>query len=292
MVVRTYDHHETYCNVLFMDETDFDWNDLRLFLAVARHGGLSAAAQATGKSAPTLGRRMLALEAVLGAELFRRLPRGYELTEEGAVFLNRVVDLEAKIKPLGTAAAKNRKVLVKVSAGSWMTQALCEKAGQILKGNPETRLRFVSAEHVLDIARREAVIGIRNQRPAQLGLAGRKVGRVQFAVYAKNKKVKPWARVVGTTPSARWLAAATERAESLEVTAPRNALDLALTGTARALLPTFIGDRQRGLKRVTAPVGELAHDQWLVTHQDDRFVPEVRLTIDRIYDVIKSLHKG
>ena len=35
----------------------------------------------TGQSAPTLGRRMLALEVITGEELFRRLARGYELTE-------------------------------------------------------------------------------------------------------------------------------------------------------------------------------------------------------------------
>lgn len=273
-----------------MDETNFDWNDLRLFLAVARQGGLTAAARTTGKSAPTLGRRMLALESALGAELFRRLPRGYELTEEGEAFLNKVLDLEARIAPLGAAAGKDRKVLVKVSAGSWMTQVLCERIGQILKGNSTTRLRFISAEHVLDIAHREAVIGIRNHRPEQIGLACRKVGRVNFAGYARNKKVKPWTRVIGSTPSARWLAAA-EVGQGIEVTAPRNALDLALAGQARALLPTFIGDNQKGLQRVTAPIAELAHDQWLVTHQDERFVPEVRLTLDRIYGVIKGLHK-
>jgi DNA-binding transcriptional LysR family regulator len=45
-----------------MNETSFDWDDLRLFLAVAREGGLAAAAAITEKSAPTLGRRMLGLE--------------------------------------------------------------------------------------------------------------------------------------------------------------------------------------------------------------------------------------
>jgi hypothetical protein len=45
---------KTYCNDHFMDETKFDWDDRRLFLAVAREGGLAAAAGSTGKSAPTL----------------------------------------------------------------------------------------------------------------------------------------------------------------------------------------------------------------------------------------------
>ena len=55
-----------------MDETSAGWDDLHLFLAVAREGGLSPAARATGRSAATLGRRMLALERAMGRELFVR----------------------------------------------------------------------------------------------------------------------------------------------------------------------------------------------------------------------------
>jgi len=274
-----------------MNETNLDWDDLKLFLAVARAGGLSAAAEATGKSAPTLGRRMLALEAVTGTELFRRLPRGYELTEQGTALLAQVVDLEAQIRPLNRSATKNGRIVVKISAGSWMTHALCQNIQTILKGNDTTRLRFISAEHVLDIARREAVIGIRNRRPEQDGLACRKIGRVQFAGYATCKTVKPWVKVMVKTPSALWLAAQSHhKAVNIEVSAPRNALDLARAGVARAVLPTFVGDAQQDLVRVTSPIAELAHDQWLVTHHEQRFQPEVRRAIDRIYEVAQSLH--
>ncbi len=270
---------------------NLNWDDLKLFMAVARAGGLSAATSATGKSAPTLGRRMLGLEAAIGAELFRRLGRGYELTEQGTALFNKLADLESQILPLDRSVDTKGSVLVKVSAGSWMTHILCQNIETILEGNGSTRLRFISAEHVLDIAHRETVIGIRNQRPHQNALACRKIGRVQFAGYATSKHVKPWVRVVGKTPSALWLAEQSNNTVNLEATAPRNALDVACTGIARALLPTFIGDRQKDLTRVTAPITELSHDQWLVTHQDERFRPEVRLTIDRIYELAKSLHR-
>jgi len=52
-----------------MNETKLNWDDLRLFVAVARAGGLASAEKTTGKSAPTLGRRMLALEAYLRQDL-------------------------------------------------------------------------------------------------------------------------------------------------------------------------------------------------------------------------------
>ena len=59
---------------------DFSWDDLRLFLQVARLGGLSAATGATGLSAATLGRRVTALERQVGEPLFVRSQAGYRLT--------------------------------------------------------------------------------------------------------------------------------------------------------------------------------------------------------------------
>lgn len=275
-----------------MNETKLNWDDLKLFLAVARAGGLSAAAESTGRSAPTLGRRMLALEAVMGQELFRRMPRGYELTEDGSVLLARAVDLEAQIAPLGQSAAGHTRVVVKISAGSWMTYALCRNIQTIQESNERTRFQFISAEHVLDIAHREAVIGIRNRRPVQRALACRKIGHVQFAGYATDKTVKTWVKVAAKTPSALWLAAQPDAELGVEVTAPRNALDLACAGVARAVLPTFVGDAQKGIMRVTPLISELAHDQWLVTHHEQRFQSEVRSAIDRIYEIARTLHRG
>ncbi|MDP2782200.1 LysR family transcriptional regulator, partial [Devosia sp.] len=59
---------------------DFSWDDLKLFLAVARLGGLSAATDTTGLSAATLGRRVSTLERQIGERLFVRSQSGYRLT--------------------------------------------------------------------------------------------------------------------------------------------------------------------------------------------------------------------
>ncbi|WP_254429732.1 LysR substrate-binding domain-containing protein [Ruegeria atlantica] len=67
-----------------------------------------------------------------------------------------------------------------------------------------------------------------------------------------------------------------------EVNSPRSSLDLALAGLGIAVLPTFIGDTHGTLLPVGRIISELTHDQWLVTHQDDRNLPEVRRTIERM----------
>ena len=58
------------------DAMDFDWNQLRGFLATAEEGSLSAAARALGLTQPTLGRQVSALEEALGVALFERVGRG------------------------------------------------------------------------------------------------------------------------------------------------------------------------------------------------------------------------
>jgi len=272
-----------------MSETNLDWDDLRLFLAVARAGGLSGATQRTGKSAPTLGRRMAVLEELTGEDLFVRLAKGYELTDQGRRLLDKTLSLEKEILDLDHRQRSAQHLAVRISAGHWMTHMLCLNIKALLEDNEQARLRFISADEVLNISRKETTIGIRNSRPAQEHLVCRKTGRVRFAGYAVDKSVKNWIKVSAGTPSAQWIETVSREQTNLEVTAPRNALDLALLGSGRVVLPTFVGDRQTKLKRVTSTIAELAHDQWLVTHQSVRLRPEVRTTIDRLYAVIKDV---
>lgn len=274
-----------------MNEREFDWDNLRLFLAVARAGGLGRAAERTGKSAPTLGRRMIELERDLGRELFLRRPRGYELTEDGQALLENVESIEARVEPVSKSSLAGAPPLVKISAGTWVARVLIGAVGH-LKGSMPVRLRFISSEEVLKIGHREAAIGIRNHRPKEIGLAGRKIGRIRFAVYAADAGISTWAHVLSNTPSAHWLRDHAQTDDTVEVTAPQNALDLANAGMARAVLPTFIGNVQPKLIPVSEPIEDLEHDQWLVSHHEDRFLPEVRHVIDRTYAILTEACKN
>ncbi len=271
-----------------MSEKDIDWNDLQLFLAVAQEGGLSAAARKTKRSAATLGRRMREFERIMGRELFVRHDRGYEMTAEARKLFDDLCEIEARVIRLTAGPEATKRPLVKISAGTWTTMALLEKLDEIINSPADIRLRFVSVENILDISRREAAIGFRNQRPTEEGLAGRKLSRVEFAPYAAADAPERWIKVLADTPSARWLDKTIGRDAICEVTSPRNSLDLALAGKGIALLPTFIGDAQTKLKRAGSTIPKLAHDQWIVTHQDDRHLPEIRRTIDRLYRVLEK----
>ena len=64
-----------------------NWDDLRVFLALAREGTLSMAAKALGVSHPTVSRRVQALEHQIGARLFERLPDRFVPTAAGEQLL-------------------------------------------------------------------------------------------------------------------------------------------------------------------------------------------------------------
>ena len=258
---------------------EINWDDLRLFVAVANAGGLSGAALVTKLSAPTLGRRMLALEETLGRELFIRHAKGYALTPDGEDLLRQTTGISGQIENLASPHA-NR--LIKISAGVWTTRLLCQQATHLTEDG--LTIRFVAADHVLDIPHREALIGIRNHRPDQVGLAVQRVASVKFARY--GRKDTPWVQVVGTTPSAVWVKD-NAPLPVIEVTHPTHALDLARSGAAQAVLPTFIGDHETGLPRLSRDIAALTHDRWVVSHNTDRFIPEVRRVIDRLVGLLK-----
>ena len=64
-----------------------NWDDLHVFLTLARAGKLTAVAKQLDVSHPTVARRVKALEESIGARLFDRLPDRYVLTEAGEELL-------------------------------------------------------------------------------------------------------------------------------------------------------------------------------------------------------------
>lgn len=271
-----------------------DWNDLKAFLAVAEQGSLSAAARKQGGSSATLGRRIAALESLAGRQLIRRRREGCSVTSQGQELLEIASEwtrsasrVEAWLydKPEGRQ--------VRITAGSWMTFVLANNVGRLTDPRNEVRLFFGSEESRADLARRAAEIGIRNERPEHPWLAARALGRVAFAIYAhKGLDTQSWLVTSQKTPSAEWTRRHHGERIKIEVSSPRNLLDLVLAGAGRAVLPCIVGDREPALHRSGGPIDELEHRQWLVAHHDDRHDPRIRGVISRLVYLIRDLQPG
>ncbi len=75
-----------------------DWNDLKYFVAVARHGSTLAAARALKVNQSTVQRRLAELERRVGQPLVRRHPTGYRLTEFGEALLPHAQRIEQAVQ--------------------------------------------------------------------------------------------------------------------------------------------------------------------------------------------------
>ncbi len=272
-----------------------DWDALRLFLVVARAGGLGAAARRTGVSAPTLGRRMTALERQLNLRLFDRRQTGYELTEAGRGLYEQAREMEAVAAGIDRRQAPRR--VVRISAGAWTCRFLALHVARLWQPDEPMAVEFLTAAARLDIVRRQADIGVRNRAPEEARLSGRRVNDVAHAIYRSrgappvDPATAPWIGVVGdagVTPSARWVAARYLDRIVMSCSDPRLVVELLRAGVGVAVLPCFVGDSEPELVRVGDTIDELREQQWLVLNQSERHQPAVRTVIDRTVALLKE----
>jgi len=273
-----------------------NWDDLQIFAHVARAGGLSGAADALATSAPTVGRRMLALEQATGKSLFVRSRTGYELTSDGRSLLRKVQAMEASARPIEDWLAIGiDRPAVRISAGTWTASFIADNFSRLWTPNDPFRICFKTTEARLDIAHREIEIGIRNQ-PAEGGnLASRRTVEVAFAPYVARNHPDPqgseWVSLgsdEAITRSARWLLAQDDLSICAWANTPYTLRDLVRAGAGKGVMPCFTGDRDPRLMRAGPPIGELTETQYLVMHDDDRHRAEVRKAIDRLHALFRD----
>ena len=269
-----------------------DWDDLRLFLAVARGAGLNAAARQTAASAPTLGRRMTALEQRLDRQLFTRSQSGYELTEAGRALYQYAQEMEAAAQGIDRWHDETPRRLVRISAGSWTSRFLARHMAELWEGDASTAIELSTAHQRVDIQRRQADIGIRNRAPQEANLAGRKTADIAYALYRARGRSGdlPWIAVIGEasiTPTAQWVARNFSTLAQITCSDPRIVLDCVSAGAGQAVLPCFVGDAEPGLERAGGIIAELGDEQWLVLNEQARREPAVRGVIDRLAGLLQ-----
>lgn len=155
-----------------------NWDDLRLFLAVAREQSLSAAGKVLRLDPATVGRRMARFEKALGAILFVKSPQGYALTQSGAQMLERAVEVEQAMRGVAVgeqgAAHVGLSGQVRLGAPDGCANFLLPQVcARISRANPALDIQIVALPRVFNLTRREADMAIGVSAPT----AGRLVVR-------------------------------------------------------------------------------------------------------------------
>ena len=265
-------------------------DDLALFLAVADTGGLAAAARMTGVPLPTLSRRMAELERRTARRLFLRGKKGYALTAEGRGLVEAAAALrEARVslgRWQGAGAAETR---VKITCGAWTARLIARNAARLSPRGAGWIIELVASNADLDLARREADIGVRNRRPTQPWLAGRPAGAVRYAVFGAEGGGTGFIGLtegLPTTPSERWMRETHGGEVVTTANDPALAVELARAGVGRVVMPVFAGRAEAGLVQISEPIAAISHEQWLVAHHDARHDPPVRAALDALYALL------
>ncbi|MFC3165112.1 LysR family transcriptional regulator [Ciceribacter thiooxidans] len=269
---------------------DENWDDLRLFMHVAAEGGLVGAAERTGISAPTIGRRMLALERATGHSLFSRHTKGYSLTPDGEVLLKHVQIMEMQAATIRRWNENGYCLpIVSVAGDGWLSLFLARNLREIWTPEDDFRLCVKATESEVDLTFREAEIALTDRRPPGGNLAARQSERIVYAIYATPEvATEPQERFISigrelaSRPADKWISRQPDKWISIWTTTLASLLEIARSGGGRVVLPSFIGDSEPGLVRLGEPIEELSADLWITMHDDDRHRPEVRQVIERL----------
>lgn len=145
-----------------------DWDDLRVFLAVARTESLSGAGKRLKIDPATVGRRVARLEEAFGARLFAKSPQGYALTAEGARLIPHAERAEAALEGASDAVRRPEGLTGQIRLGApdgCANYLLPQVLAAICDANPGLEVQLVALPRVFNLSKREADMAVGVSRP-------------------------------------------------------------------------------------------------------------------------------
>jgi DNA-binding transcriptional LysR family regulator len=170
------------------------WDDLRIFLAVAESGSLSAASKRLRVTQPTVSRRVAALEAELGEPLFLRSLGGVSITSYGERLLEparRMAEWASEVDSAAERRDAKPSGLVRVTAAPGVAWDLLVPFAAAFRARlPAVRLELLSSIESLDLSRREADVALRLGPPTQRDVVSVIAVEVELAPFASAAYAK------------------------------------------------------------------------------------------------------
>ncbi|RVT41889.1 LysR family transcriptional regulator [Sphingobium algorifonticola] len=270
----------------------FDWDDLRIFLAVARARKMAPAARALGIDATTIGRRLSRLAEALGADLFEIAGGERSLTERGQALFRHAEAVEsAALAAMEDVTGQQRslsgqvRLSVAEGFGTWI---LAPGLAAFHAQHPGIRLDLITASGFLNPSKREADMAVMLARPQRGHLSVRRLGDYRLHLYASAdylaRSGTPQDRaalrrhvLVGYVPEFIFspeLDYLGEVEPGLEAGLRSTSINvqhrIVAEGAGIGVLPDFIGSRDERLIPLMQNDIEIIRSFWLVTHQDLR----------------------
>jgi DNA-binding transcriptional LysR family regulator len=284
------------------------WDDLRYFLEVQRAGSLTRAGVTLGADQSTVGRRLSAFEAKLGARLFFRTPDGFVATPAGERLLPRALQIEEEVQAVAREISGEEARLtgtVRLTAphalGARIVAPLLVELGERW---PEIDLELITDDRFLSLSRREADMAVRVGRPVgDPSLVARKLCALGNGVYAARRYVERYGRPgpgfqghriiasEGSPIEDAWVA---RNAPGARVVLRSNStavqVEAVEAGMGIALLSSYHFWESTTVMELVSPKRlDLQQELWLVLHRDLQHNARIRACADFLVEALLKL---
>lgn len=285
-----------------------NWDDVRIFLAVARSGQILGAARRLELNHATVSRRIGALEAALRAKLFRRLTTGSELTPAGERFLEIAERMEADMIAARSAVAEEDEDVsgsVRIGAPDGFGVAfLARHLGELTRQHRDLTIQLVPVPRFFSLSRREADIAITVERPQEGRLVAGKLVDYTLGLFAsrgyagryglpKTAAELPQHALIGYVPDLIVSPSLDYEAEfspdwrsAFAISSALGQAEAVRSGAGIGILHTFIARSMPELVPVEA-VAPIRRSYWLVYHETVRPLRRVQAVAGFITRVVE-----
>lgn len=287
-----------------MGQLEPSWDLYRTFLAVVREGSFSRAAQRIGVAQPTAGRHIEALENLIGARLFTRLPSGLVPTEAARRLLPHAEAMAAAagaLKRASSGETRDESGVVRLTAAELIGQ-------EVLPGilhpfcarYPGIAIELNLSNRNEDLLRGSADIAVRMNRPTQQALIARRLGEVNLGLFAHRTYIQAFGvpktladtnthRLIGFDEDQHILRATDRGAlppkrEQFGFRCDSASMQAAAirAGIGIGALHLNTARRDANLVRVLENTVTFTREMWLVMHEDAKATRRIRLLFDHL----------
>jgi len=290
------------------DLAHFDWGDIAVFLALARHKSLSGAARLLNVNHSTVGRRIRELESALETKLFERTRHGFLLTDAGELLFKDAEGVEAHISNIAlqflgekSCISGTVRVATMEALGSLF---LAPKFIDLYQKVPSINIELVTASHWISLSKREADVLISFLKPNGHRVDSEKIGEFALFLYASHNYLEQHGipvkiddlkhhRFVGyideliMIPAVRWLPDVLRNQDaqfrSTSLVAQYHAT---VAGMGVSMLPTFVAESDQRLVRVLPHQIKVNRDFWLSVHHDLEHINRVKQVLKFLKNLI------
>ncbi|MQQ06994.1 LysR family transcriptional regulator [Epibacterium sp. SM1979] len=293
------------------------WDDMKVFLAVAREASLSGAGRVLKMDPATVGRRVSRFESALGTSLFVKSPQGYALSAAGDRLLAHAESAEQAMRAgrealSGPSDTLSGQIRIGAPDGS-ANYVLPQVVARISEANPDLDIQIVALPRVINLTRREADMAVTVSAPTAGQLLVQKICDYKLHLVASRHYLREHGsidsledvknhKVIGYIPDMifdrelDYLSELGVERVHLASNSVAVQIKMAAEGTALCVAHDFTLPSHRMLRKILTEQLSLTRSFYLVRHQGDqrserlnRFAQELSKGIREEIETLEAL---